>query len=589
MAAALLVGTNVKAEDELRIGSDYYSTVQAAFNAAHDGQTIYLESDMEDQAGAVLDANKYIILDLGGHQLIFNRQNAPKNVAILIKQGKLEIKNGEMLNVSNGNKYTVDLIRLQGTNTAIDAENAPYSQVIVAADAILRNNVDLTVDKQKANVLTIFEVSSAVPYANGARIDVYGELDATTYGIKVNGTIKATDPATYSPYVYIHTGADVHSNATASGAVAAYSSGYARWKIEGICQGSTGLYAKGGIVDIVDNAVIKSNSNNQQAAVTGGKSGVNAGGSAIVVESNANYPGQISVTISGNAEISGKGAYAIEETIDSSTSGATQVNAIKIEGGTLTGGSAGAIIVENASKEKVVVKGGSVEGTATIGDQSLAAFVAGESGYHATTVKNEEGKDVVIISEGNSAPAKVEGIKINANGLGTFSAKESVVLSGDYTAWAATGFDGEKLQLTQVQTNIPAGTGVILWKENGAEATIAFDVYTEAAPLSQPANNCLKPATSWNVNLKDVYILHGAELWKYNGTTFPENKAFFQLPANNTNGAPERIRLVFAEEDEATAIENVETTVESVKFVENGQLFIRRGENVYNVQGQIVK
>jgi hypothetical protein len=63
-----------------------------------------------------------------------------------------------------------------------------------------------------------------------------------------------------------------------------------------------------------------------------------------------------------------------------------------------------------------------------------------------------------------------------------------------------------------------------------------------------------------------------------------ENKAYLQI---NTTGAPARIRLAFGQ---TTGVENVEAeAVKAEKFVENGQIFIRRGEAVYNLQGQIVK
>ena len=85
MAAMLLVGTSAWAENELRVGSQYYSNLQAAFDAASDGATIYLEDNLSTNVHATLDADKYIILDLGTNEITFNCADVKKNVAIFIK------------------------------------------------------------------------------------------------------------------------------------------------------------------------------------------------------------------------------------------------------------------------------------------------------------------------------------------------------------------------------------------------------------------------------------------------------------------------------------------------------------------------
>ena len=86
----------------------------------------------------------------------------------------------------------------------------------------------------------------------------------------------------------------------------------------------------------------------------------------------------------------------------------------------------------------------------------------------------------------------------------------------------------------------------------------------------------------------DIYCLHGNELMKYVGTDFiPAGKAYLPVTVSGPIPAPKRISMRF---NEPTAISNV--TVESVKaekFVENGEILIRRGNEVYNLQGQIVK
>ena len=55
--------------------------------------------------------------------------------------------------------------------------------------------------------------------------------------------------------------------------------------------------------------------------------------------------------------------------------------------------------------------------------------------------------------------------------------------------------------------------------------------------------------------------------------------------ANEPAGAARRVRFVF---DTATSLEPVEM-YEVTKFIENGQMFIRRGDAVYTIQGTRVK
>ena len=611
MAAMLLVGTSAWAENELRVGSQYYSNLQAAFDAASDGATIYLEDNLSTDVHATLDADKYIILDLGTYEITFNCTDAKKNVAILIKQGRLMIQNGTISNASNGAKYTVDLIRLNGTTAGIDAKvETPYSQVIVAANATLKNDVALTVSGQKANVLTIAETTGTNNLANGARIDVYGTLEATTYGIKVNGSIVAPANTNHSPYVYIHAGANVKTNDTGTGAVAAYSSGYGRWRIEGTCQGSTGLYAKGGQVEIVDNAVVKSNNSGETATQTGLHSGVSAGGSAIVVESNAAYPGQITVVISGNATVEGNGGYAIEETVDNAVTG-TKVETISIQGGTIDGGDKGAIVVDektNNDGHHVTVVGGTVEGTLAIETttKTVEEFIQGtsttdpaEEADYLVTKNTVDPSNPIYVVEPNLSKV----ITLNADGYTTFSAAYVRSINADdyaaglkayYAEYTEVGGE-QSLVLHELNENhvIPAGLGVIF---KGA-ANQAYSLLAAGSAIEDYSDNALSAATAWsatdNPDTKNIiegavhanaYVLSGSMMYKYEGANMKANKAYLDLGGAP---APKRIKMVFAETQD---IENVEfEAVKAVKFIENGQVLIKRGENIYNVQGQIVK
>jgi len=599
MAAMLLIGTNVNAAT-ITINNDNVAQFDDLLAAAHDGDVFNVVTPLqcEEQLELNLENGGKVVLNLGGSVLTMTKNVGSSNAAIIVRKGTLEIQNGTIQ--ASGTCY--DLIRVIGSNNAaIDAANqTPYSQLIV------NSGVTINSESQK-NALTIVEHATKVndlSYANGARIDVYGDVAARKYGIKVNGSIKMPEGhPEYSPYVYIHAGANVSTSNTSSDAVAAYSSGYGRWRIEGNCTGNTGLYAKGGDIDIVGNATITSESSETSAATTGKTSGVDAGGSAIVIESNAAYPGNISVTISDNATIQGDGGYAIEETVADAVEG-TMVSSVSIEGGNINGGSAGAVIIDADTKGAGVVSvvGGTVDGDVNVGDAEeeassyqtidLDALVPGSTNNNV-----EEGKEpdyqVTPVTDGIKVePNTAKNVTLNDKGWASYSFESASVayraVPSGVTAYIGTVVENDQLTLSPVSGTIPSGVGVIL--HGDLNATFTMPLTNTAATADFDANK-LQPSTEFDTDKaanKNIYILHGEEIWLYTGDVFKANKAYLPYAgAASSFGAPARIQMVIAETQD---IENVEfEAVKAVKFIENGQVLIKRGEKVYNVQGQIVK
>jgi len=586
IAAGLLIGTNSWAAT---IPVSEPTDLQQAINDAADGDVVAIQGLLNLTTQITLNAAKTITLDLQGNDIEVNF-SASKPYAILVSQGTLNIQStggeGSITAVSNID----DLVRVIGAGeetAAYDAkEGTPYSYVTVGANVLLKSNCK--------NVMTITQATST-HFSNGARIDVYGTLDAQKYGIKVNGDIQKPGNVNYSPYVYIASGAVVKTLPNTASAVAAYSSGYARWKIEGYCGGSTGLYAKSGNVEIKD-AVIESTSTQSVTTTTGKTSGVAAGGSGIVIESNNAYPGQTEVTITGETLVKGTTGYGIEETIDNAVTG-TKVTGITIENGTISGGNKGGIIVEATTKEntKVEIVNGTFGGTIQVEGQTtttvpVTTFMSTETknATHTATVE-VDGKQVTVILPGNTATPY--SVTLNANGFATFSAAEAVTIPAGLTAYKAGALENNVLDLTEIGgegTVIPATTGVLLYGNPGAQYSLAVPATPSASAIT--ANN-FKAAVAWQTSYAgEAYILHGDQLYLYTGKNMKANKAFL-LFSGDPAGAPARISMRFAETEETQAVENVAPeAVKAVKFVgEDGKLYIRRGEVVYTVQGQLVK
>ena len=73
-----------------------------------------------------------------------------------------------------------------------------------------------------------------------------------------------------------------------------------------------------------------------------------------------------------------------------------------------------------------------------------------------------------------------------------------------------------------------------------------------------------------------------------------ENRAYFQL-GSIPDSAPapahgvRRVSMGMAGQNTATGMESVDASVQPVKMIIDGQLYILRGEKMYDAQGKLVK
>ncbi len=218
----------------------------------------------------------------------------------------------------------------------------------------------------------------------------------------------------YAPYVHIYSTAKLTTNnPNEKSAVGFYSAGYSRVYIEGTCEGSTGLYVKSGDVEL-HNATITSNYSGDYAAAVATNSGVVAGGSGIVIESNRGYTGNIDATVSGDTYVEGSTGYAIDEAVTNAEG--TEVDAITITGGTFVGGGQGTLKLDETTvtaaedpndQTTISITGGAVangQTTIQVGDDEipLTDFLADtqNTNTHITYVTDENNKTTMVISEG---------------------------------------------------------------------------------------------------------------------------------------------------------------------------------------------
>ena len=208
--------------------------------------------------------------------------------------------------------------------------------------------------------------------------------------------------------------------------------------------------------------------------------------------------------------------------------------------------------------------------------------------------------DNVYFWQQTTQTTPVKGGDEATGGWATFASPVKVAVPSGLTAYKATysneGGD-EQLVLDAVSGAIPENEGVLLHGE--ADHVYAFSPTNDDA--GDYAGNALKgcPVRTDITSVaatNDIFCLRYSELYSltgffiYSGQYIAAGKAYLPLPKAEPSSAPRRIRFVFREEQGTTGFDptNAEA-VPTTKFIENGQLYIRRGDAVYTIQGVRVK
>lgn len=204
-------------------------------------------------------------------------------------------------------------------------------------------------------------------------------------------------------------------------------------------------------------------------------------------------------------------------------------------------------------------------------------FTVGEAdGYEAN--KNITIADRFVINYVAPAPVYDAQVTTNEDGWASFSyAGNLAPVDASAQTLYKGAINGNVLDLYAVDY-VKEDQGVLV---KGAANTTYY--FAAGSGSSDFAGNDLKPASAWESHTGTIFCLKGNALYEYTGSDMPANKAYLEI---SSSSAPARIILRFNEEQ---GIEDVKAGVQAEKFVENGQVFIRRGNEVFNLQGQIVK
>lgn len=283
-----------------------YGDLQEAINNAN-GKTVKLASDLNLNKQILVSNGNNVTLDLAGHNISFAlKTNFKVSGGTLNVIGKGTIKE---------DKPYFSPITVYGS-TDSNAKN--YSTVVIGKDVTLIGWSGLFIDYVSGNM------------AAGVNVEVNGTLQSVPdvdgydgHGIYLQGSVK--NKANY-PIITVNQTAKV-----LSGGPGIYAAGYAQWNINGayIEGESAGIAIKSGIFNM--NAGTIKAYGKDDTPTEGNGNGVNSSGTAIQVESNSDYAGDIEININGGSIISENSAAFYEYLANRTVT--TNVKSISIIGG----------------------------------------------------------------------------------------------------------------------------------------------------------------------------------------------------------------------------------------------------------------
>ena len=285
------------------VGGKYYDSLEDAIAAAGSNETIKLTSNVK--LDDTLDINKTININLNGKDI-----TGPEMV-FKVRGGVLNLTGTGTIRETKPNYGAIAVV---GSSYSDDKD---YSIVNVGSDVKLEgwSGIFITHDNNKSYGVVV-NIDGDIAAVN----DTSG---GTGIGVYVNGNIKDENN---HPVVNIGDGAEITS--TGNGL---YIAGYATFNIKkAYIEGDeSGIGIKAGILNI-DGATVYSEGKDKTP--TGGyNNGIKASGTAIQIESNSGYAGDMKINIDSGSFRS-KNSYTIYEYIGNGND--SMVDSIDISGGT---------------------------------------------------------------------------------------------------------------------------------------------------------------------------------------------------------------------------------------------------------------
>ncbi|MBQ2947242.1 MAG: hypothetical protein IJE04_05330 [Bacilli bacterium] len=269
-----------------KVGDKYYSSLEEAILNVSSNDIITLISDVT--LDNTLQINKTVNINLNGKTIV-----AAEKV-FEVKGGYLNLSGSGTIKES---KPKYGAVMLVGSNNVNDNK---YSSVHVGKDITLEGWSGIFISHENSKSYGV------VVYLDG-KINAVDDVDGDTgIGVYVNGNIKDKES---NPVINISDGAQINSTGTGL-YIAGYSNFYiGKAKITGV---ESGIGIKSGILNI--NGATVTATGIDKTPTGGYNNGIKASGTAIQIESNNGYAGDIQINIS-NGKFTSKNSHVIYEYI----------------------------------------------------------------------------------------------------------------------------------------------------------------------------------------------------------------------------------------------------------------------------------
>ena len=355
----------VKAAPVAKIGTVEYATLNEAFAAAKDGETVLLLADTELTDYITVD--KAVTLDLGGKTVTANLTSKyafAVTADVTFKNGAINITN------NNGGISVAGKLTLVDVDITGAAVNAPLLYLIGSTETTIDKDSTVTATSSSANSYPAILMEGS--YADETiTLNIYGSVSCKSMpAVQGNGADKATSK------INVYDGASVTSEK-----LAMYLPQICEVNISGgLVDGYCGVGIKSGTLNITGGTVRGHKNDADIGDQHSTTNGINYDGSAILIDSYIGYAGQVKVNISGDAVVESLYSTAIREIGNDASQ--TNMVALTVTGGTVKGASGkDAILVRKTTRPTVSVSGG------TFSSEVPADLCA--KGY--TSVKNADG------------------------------------------------------------------------------------------------------------------------------------------------------------------------------------------------------
>lgn len=178
-------------------------------------------------------------------------------------------------------------------------------------------------------------------------------------------------------------------------------------------------------------------------------------------------------------------------------------------------------------------------------------------------------------------------VELSQGEWGTFCPSVDVQIPEGINAYYATYADNTLTAVLIESGKIKEGEGVLL-KATSNSGSYTFNATTGASRIAANKLMGRVEGLTPNTSYFTYYVFTGTGFARYENT-IPANKAYFRVNgAYNPASAPSAIR--FEEEvNNATDIKSLNTNENVAKFIENGQILIKKNGIVYDALGRVIR